>query len=410
MTTPFDWLSAAEKCEDRVAELESFSRRHRARLLLTGAVLLACVALYLVPVAKARSASPRQAASPLRSGRPDGTAFRPPGASQGRSGGRPREKSGRIRGGAASSRRDESRAASPRPEGSPAPSGRGGDGATDDARSGARAGSAGAPAEGTAGAPSGGSTPGGSPAGGSTAGASTPGGSPAGAEAGSPTAVREGPAADGGCDDARAASTQTPSPARGQGAAGPRGGPVSPPGFIWIHVAGAVARPGAVRVPVGARAFQAVAAAGGILPRADLTRVNLARALVDEGIIIVPSTSPAVSTGEPPGAGADGAGTGAAPAPSGETSSGPRAAAGKRGKEGKSLPTQPLDLNSATAEQLETLPGLGSALALAIVDWRERHGPYRQIRDLLQVPRIGRRLLVRLEPHLCVFPPGEKPP
>lgn len=126
-----------------------------------------------------------------------------------------------------------------------------------------------------------------------------------------------------------------------------------------VHVAGAVARPGVYRLPPGARVADAVEAAGGPAPGAELHRLNLAAALVDGSQVYVPLE------GERPPAVESAAGGGA------------------------EAPAGPLDLNAATAAQLEELPGIGPATAAAIVEAREERGGFSSVDDLLDVRGIG---------------------
>lgn len=122
---------------------------------------------------------------------------------------------------------------------------------------------------------------------------------------------------------------------------------------VMVDVVGAVRRPGVVRLPAGARVIDAVAAAGGLLPHQKPV-VNMARPVVDgEQIVIGAPTA------------ADAAGGSAASTP------------------GR------IDINSASAAQLEDLPGIGPVLAARIVSYRTAHGPFRHTRDLLDVPGIG---------------------
>lgn len=143
----------------------------------------------------------------------------------------------------------------------------------------------------------------------------------------------------------------------------PRGEPVrlGPPPTLRpmrVHVSGAVLRPGVYSFIDGAIVQEALAAAGGSLPEADLSRLNLAASLADGAQVRVPSmTQPAPGT---------------AVAPALEAASGPL-----------------LDLNTATAPELELLPGIGPALAQSIVAYRESHGPFQSLEDLLDVPGIG---------------------
>ena len=146
-----------------------------------------------------------------------------------------------------------------------------------------------------------------------------------------------------------------------------------------MHVVGAVRSPGVVRVAVGARALDAVATAGGLLPEADTARINLAAKLVDGQRVVVPRV------GEPSPAAV---GTGGADDPAAATT-GP-------------TPEAPLDLNEATAAQLDTLPGVGPATAAAIVAHRAAKGPFRSVDGLADVRGIGPAKLEQLRPLLTV--------
>lgn len=147
-----------------------------------------------------------------------------------------------------------------------------------------------------------------------------------------------------------------------------------PAGVVVVQAAGAVIRPGVYRVAAGARVADLVAAAGGPAPEADLDAVALAAKLADGQRVYVPRRGEAVAAGEVAGAGvlggAGGAGTGTA--------------AG-----GSPSPGAPLDLNLATAQQLDLLPGVGPATAAAIVAYRAKHGPFRAVEELLEVRGIG---------------------
>jgi competence protein ComEA len=126
---------------------------------------------------------------------------------------------------------------------------------------------------------------------------------------------------------------------------------------VVVHVAGAVAEPGLVTLPSGSRVGDALAAVGGAQLDADLDAVNLARVLVDGEQVLVPGPGQAVAV--PP----ETAGGGA------------------------------LNLNSATAEQLDGLPGVGEVLAGRIVAWREENGPFAGVDDLGDVAGIGPKVL-----------------
>ncbi len=137
----------------------------------------------------------------------------------------------------------------------------------------------------------------------------------------------------------------------------------APTGELVVAVAGKVRRPGLVRVPAGARVADAVEAAGGALPGVDVAMLNPARKVTDGELILVGVPAPT----PPPGAPAV-AGPGAVADP----------AAGGR-----------VNLNTATAAQLETLPGVGPVLAQRIIEHRDRHGGFRSVSDLRQVNGIG---------------------
>lgn len=150
----------------------------------------------------------------------------------------------------------------------------------------------------------------------------------------------------------------------------------APRAEVVVHVAGAVRSPGLYRLPAGSRVADAIDAAGGSSPRADLDRLNLAARLADGQRIAV------ARVGEPAPPGPDPAG-GAAPGAAG-------------------APAEPVDLNTATPAQLEALPGVGPATAAAIVELRTRQGGFRSVRDLLRVPGIGNRRFADLEGRVRV--------
>ncbi len=187
------------------------------------------------------------------------------------------------------------------------------------------------------------------------------------------------------------AADPPPAPASGPGGAElglPRadaaGGGLSAPGqpgsvgqatgpTIAVDVVGRVLHPGLVRLPQGSRVLDAIEAAGGTAAGADLEAVNLARKVVDGEQIRIPRH------GEVPAAPAGGPSSGAASGEPGGTDSSGTGQAGI-----------PLDLNTATAEQLDTLPGVGEVTAGQIIAYRTAH-PFRSVDDLRQVPGIGDR-------------------
>ncbi|MGH3814670.1 MAG: helix-hairpin-helix domain-containing protein [Pseudonocardiaceae bacterium] len=142
--------------------------------------------------------------------------------------------------------------------------------------------------------------------------------------------------------------------------------PVAAPEVV-VSVAGRVARPGLVRLPDGTRVADALAAVGGALPGTDLMGLNIARRLSDGEQLLV-------GVAPPPGQPADGTtlGTPAGTSPK-------------------------VDLNAATLEQLDVLPGVGPVTAQRILDWRAAHGRFRSVDQLREVDGIGPARLARLK-------------
>ena len=135
---------------------------------------------------------------------------------------------------------------------------------------------------------------------------------------------------------------------------------------LVVHVVGAVRRPGLFRLPEGSRVADAVARAGGSTRRADLAALNLAAPLVDGTQVLVPLRAEVAASRS----GHGGAGAGAAAAPG--------LAGGRK-----------VSLSSATADELDQLPGVGPITAQKILDYRAEHGPFRSVDDLDAVPGIG---------------------
>jgi competence protein ComEA len=140
---------------------------------------------------------------------------------------------------------------------------------------------------------------------------------------------------------------------------------------VVVHVVGAVRRPGLLRLREGARVADAVARAGGATRGADLAAVNLAAPVVDGIQILVPRRVPNVTV-------AGGSGSAGDSAASAGLAGGPAAGVGPK-----------LSLATATAEELDELPGVGLVTAQKILDYRSQHGPFRSVDDLDAVPGIG---------------------
>ena len=153
-----------------------------------------------------------------------------------------------------------------------------------------------------------------------------------------------------------------PSPALGASATG------APHARVVVDVVGAVRRPGLYRLDQGSRIADAVSRAGGATPKAELAQVNLAAPLADGEQVVIPKR------------GAPGA---ALPGAAGSASS-------------TGTPTAPVQLSTATLEQLDSLPGVGPATAQKILDYRTKHGAFSSVDELDAVPGIGPKRLEQL--------------
>lgn len=173
----------------------------------------------------------------------------------------------------------------------------------------------------------------------------------------------EGPAGAGGAAGGGGSATTAAA-----GATATTSTTTTAPATVVIHVAGAVARPGVVSLPAGARIVDAIDAAGGAVPEADLDRLNLAALLADAQRVVV------ARVGDPPTpADATGGVSGGAPADPGAAPGAPAL----------------VNLNTATQAELEALPGIGPTLAQSIMAERDRRGGFTSVEQLRQVRGIG---------------------
>ncbi|MER5254061.1 MULTISPECIES: ComEA family DNA-binding protein [unclassified Streptomyces] len=172
-----------------------------------------------------------------------------------------------------------------------------------------------------------------------------------------------GAAPDRGAEPSPSPGAALPAEGGGRAAAGAGGVAGAGGGGVVVDVSGKVRSPGILRLPAGSRVADALKAAGGVRPGADTDGLNRARLLIDGEQVVVgaPAAAPPPAV---PGAGAAAGPTGASPA-------------------------APVGLNTATAEQLDELPGVGPVLAQHIIDYRTEHGGFRSVDELREVNGIG---------------------
>ncbi|WP_311655047.1 ComEA family DNA-binding protein [Rothia mucilaginosa] len=216
----------------------------------------------------------------------------------------------------------------------------------------------------------------------------------------SPSASAESVQAVGAQQSPGAQSTAQPSESAQGGASGE--------GTVRVHVAGAVNNPGVYTLPAQGRAVDAIAAASGAAADADLDRVNLAGALSDGVQIYVPHRGETAAPAQiQPNGGTANAGQGNAAngasqngASQGGTQPQPARTLTPAGSAQKG--STPVNINTATAEELQTLPRIGPAMAQRIIAWREAHGGFRSVDELDAVPGIGPSMLENLRPLVTV--------
>lgn len=176
--------------------------------------------------------------------------------------------------------------------------------------------------------------------------------------------------------------------------------PEAPIKEIVVHVAGAVARPGLVRVPNGARVHEAIQAAGGPTSQAEIHRINLAEKLEDGNMVTVPKKGDASLVSK----------SGVQRRPTTRVSSVRRSTSkkseGKDKEKAKPKASEEtikiVNLNFGTLEELESLPGVGPSTALKIIEYREKHGGFTSVDELLLIPGLGVNKLEAMRSRLTL--------
>ncbi|MED1725970.1 helix-hairpin-helix domain-containing protein, partial [Brevibacillus parabrevis] len=156
---------------------------------------------------------------------------------------------------------------------------------------------------------------------------------------------------------------------------------------LYVDVKGKVKKPGLYRFAPGKRVADAIEEAGGALPQADLDQINLAQPLADGTALIIPakgssgtSPLPGVGLSSPASVQVGGNGT-------------PSAGSSKQ-------PGRTVNLNSATVQELMTLPGIGESRAAAILEYRTQVGRFRSVDELKKVSGIGAKMFEKIKDHI----------
>ena len=143
---------------------------------------------------------------------------------------------------------------------------------------------------------------------------------------------------------------------------------------ITVYVTGAVNKPGLVKVPEGARAADAVNACGGLLPTADGEKINMAQSLKDGQQLKVPE----------------------------KTGTNSKTDSGKRDKTKAADSGEKVNINTADEKALDTLPGVGPAMAKRIIEYRESEGAFQSIEDIKKIRGIGEAKFAKMKDKICI--------
>lgn len=154
---------------------------------------------------------------------------------------------------------------------------------------------------------------------------------------------------------------------------------------IAVYVSGAVNKPGVVTLPAGSRTVDAVNACGGVLPTADPDQINMAQELKDGEQLRVPERAQVTATSA-----AAGVATGAATAGSASGATPANTAGGL------------VNINTASEQELDTLPGIGPAMAKRIIEYRTSEGGFKKLEDIKNIKGIGDAKYNKLKDKICI--------
>lgn len=167
------------------------------------------------------------------------------------------------------------------------------------------------------------------------------------------------------------------------------------PQTIVVHATGAVKNPGVYRLPPESRVDDVLKAAGGSAPDADLENLNLAAKLIDGTQVFVPHKG---LPGNPQSVAAPYQGGALSDVYAKNSAPGRSTGGGSRAK--KEPPSQPISLNSADSAELQRIPGIGPATAQKILDYRQEHGRFTSVDELMAVRGIGEKKLSSMRRYL----------
>lgn len=167
----------------------------------------------------------------------------------------------------------------------------------------------------------------------------------------------------------------------------------SQPEKIVVYVSGAVAQPGVYSLAAGSRVNDAIGAAGGQKDNADLSEINLALPLQDSDHVHIPGK------GEEKREGENTSERDKAQSDDSQEKEGKRSGIGGKGA---NVSARKININTATASQLQEIPGVGPVMALAIIEWRNTHGKFSTVEDLRKVSGIGEKTLEKMRASITV--------